>query len=199
MRTTIQLAILIALALPLVAQKAAPAPATIAPPTPSTNDQDTPQKRHESAMRFLQLSDARPRLEKVLDKLLDDGRKDLLVRNQGLDPRFADEWERRMRQRVKVDEFIDATAQVYEKYFTRDELDQLAEGQFALKRGQIYTLPADLGKKLKADSPHIQRDINIQTSLIGARLGKEVGQEVEKDHPEWGKNTGPAASDSPKK
>lgn len=200
MRITSQLVVtLIALAVPVLAQQPAPAAASAAPVPTSSANQETSQKRHESAMKFLQMADARQRLEQVLGKLLDDGRKDLLQRNPGLDPRFADEWEKRMKLRVNLDDLVNATAQVYEKYFTRDELDQLTESQFALKKGQIHTLPAELGQKLKQDSPRIQRDINTQTSLIGARIGKEVGLEVEKDHPEWGKNTGPANTDPAKK
>ncbi len=149
-------------------------------------------------MKFLQASDTRQRLQQTIDKLLSDGKQDLLKRNQGLDPRFADEWLKRMRLRVNLDELVTATAQVYEKYFTSEELDELAHAQLALKKGEIYTLSPELGQKLKSESPHILHDINIQTSLIGARLGSEVGHEIEKEHPEWGKDTGPAAPTPPK-
>ncbi len=150
-------------------------------------------------MKFLELSDARKRFEQNLEKLLDDGRKDLLKRNPGLDPRFADEWENRMRVRVKADDFVEATAGVYAKYFTHAELDELAQAQFALKAGRIHTISAELDKKLKADSPMIQREINVQTTMIGARLGKEVGDAVEKDHPDWAKGPAPGNPDPAKK
>ena len=69
----------------------------------------------------------------------------------------------------------------------------------ALKRGRIYTLPAELAEKLKRNSPVIQREINMKTTLIGANLGREVGEEIEKEHPEWGKDTGPATPPTTKK
>ena len=207
MRTTQVVLTLIALVAPLAAQQSAPASsASVAPgpaPTAAASSLSPGQygdpKLHDSAMKFLQAAEARQRLAQVLDKLLADGRQDLLRRNQGLDPRFADEWVKRMKTRVNLDDFVSATAQVYEKYFTSTELDELAQSQLAMKRGQLYTLPSDLGQKLKSDSPNIQHDINVQTSLIGASLGKEVGLEIEKEHPEWGKNTGPAATTPGKK
>lgn len=203
MRTTQVILTLIALAAPLMAQQSAPASATAsATPAPANTTKATPStagqygdpKLHESAIKFLQAADARQRLEQNIDKLLTDGRQALLQRNPGLDPRFADEWLKRMRTRVNLDDLVDATGQVYERYFTSTELDELAQAQLAMKRGRLYTLPSDLGQKLKSDSPKIQRDINLQTSLIGARLGKEVGQQIEKDHPEWGKDTFPGAT-----
>jgi hypothetical protein len=200
MRPTSVLLIFIAFAASLVAQQPAPAPANPAPAAaPSAADQDAPQKRLDAAKKFLEVSDARKRFEQNLNKLLDDGRSDLLKRNPGLDPRFADEWEKRMRVRVKVDDFFDATAAVYAKYFTRAELDDLTQAQFALKNGHVHPVPAELDKKLKAESPHLQRDINLQTTMVGARLGKEVGVEVEKDHPEWAKPTTPATPEPARK
>jgi len=77
------------------------------------------------------------------------------------------------------------TAQVYEKYFTSVELDQLTWEQLAFKKGAIYPLPPQLADKLKSSSSHIQQDINQATSSIGGRLGAEVGKEIEKEHPEW--------------
>ena len=47
---------------------------------------------------------------------------------------------KRMRQRVSLDQFVVATAQVYEKYFTSDELDELTQGQLAAQEGRRATL-----------------------------------------------------------
>ncbi len=194
MRTTQVVLTFIALAESLIAQQPAPAPGSTAPASSLPAGQYGDPKLHDSAIKFLQASDARQRLGQNIDKLLTDGREAMLQRNQGLDPRFADEWLKRMRTRVNLDDLVNATAQVYERYFTSEELDELTQAQLAMKRGQLHTLPAELGQKLKANSPKILHDINVQTSLIGARLGKEVGQQIEREHPEWGKNTGPATT-----
>jgi hypothetical protein len=157
--------------------------AKVPPAAPA--DSDDRQKLHESAMNFMQASDARQRLEKSLDKLLEDGRQSMMQKNPGLAPEFGDEWLKRMRQRVSLDQFVITTAQVYEKYFTSVELDQLTWEQLAFKKGAIYPLPPQLADKLKSSSSHIQQDINQATSSIGGRLGAEVGKEIEKEHPEW--------------
>lgn len=181
----------LALAAPLLAQQPVPTPEKTPTVQASAADQDSWEKRHQSTLKFLEASDTHKRLEQSIDKLLTDGREALLKRNQGLDPRFADEWLKRMRSRVNVDDLFNVTVQVYETRFTSDELDELTRDQLALKRGKIYTLPPDLAEKLKTNSPLIQRAINMKTSIIGASLGRQVGQEIEKEHPEWGKDTGP--------
>ena len=184
---------LIALAVPLSAQQPPPAsnPAP-KPVTPSAADQSSREKLHASAMKFVEAADARQRLEMTIDKLLQDGKQAMMTKNPGLDPRFGEEWIKRMRLRVNLDQIVAATAQVYEQYFTSDELDDLAEAQLAVKRSQVHSIPPQLSEKLKANSAFIQRDINTQTSLIGGRLGSEVGKEIEKDHPEWIKPPAPA-------
>jgi len=154
------------------------------PPAAPADSADR-QKLHESSMNFMQASEARQRLEKSLDKLLEDGRQSMMQKNPGLAPEFGDEWLKRMRQRVSLDQFVITTAQVYEKYFTSVELDQLTWEQLAFKKGAIYPLPPQLADKLKSSSSHIQQDINQATSSIGGRLGAEVGKEIEKEHPEW--------------
>ena len=143
------------------------------------------QKLHDSAMNFVETSDARQRLEQALDKLLQDGKQSMMEKNPGLAPPFGDEWLKRMRQRVSLDQFVVTTAQVYEKYFTSSELDRLTWAQLALKKGASSPLPPQLAEKMKSNSARIQADINQATSLIGGRLGSEVGKEIEKEHPEW--------------
>lgn len=186
MRTTELVLTLIAFAVPVSAQQPAPAATSGADQvTTSAADPNSREKLHASAMKFVEAADARQRLESTLDKLLQDGKQAMMTKNPGLNPQFAEEWVKRMRLRVNLDQFVVATAQVYEKYFTREELEDLAEAQLALKKSQTHPISPQLAEKLKTNSPFIQRDINTETSLIGGRLGSEVGKEIEKDHPEW--------------
>jgi hypothetical protein len=186
MRSKTLAVLAVALAVAASAQQPAPTSAKTATPVQSASATEADrQKLHDSAMKFVEASDARQRLEQNLDKLLEDGRKSMMHTNPGLDPQFGEEWLKRMRQRVNLDQFVVATAQVYEKYFTSDELDELTQGQLAAKKGQGHALTPKLAEKLKSNSALIQRDINTQTSMIGGRLGSEVGKEIEKDHPEW--------------
>lgn len=177
---------LVALAAPLAAQKTTP-PATKRAPVVSAAPADPVerQKLHESAMKLLEAADARQRLQETLDKLLEEGKRAMMTKNPGLDPAFGEEWMKRMRGRVSLDQIVEGTADVYEKYFTREELDELTQRQLELKNGRLYTLTPKLADKLKANASFIQRDINTSTSLVGGRLAVEVGKEIEKDHPEW--------------
>ena len=199
MRMTKVVFILIAFAAPLLAQQPAPAPVQTTSVSPSAADNEAWEQRHQSALKFLEASDARKRLEQSLDQLLSAGRESILQRNQGIDPRFADEWVKRMRTRVNIDDLFNITVQAYETHFTTDELDELTRDQRALKSGRIYTLPPQLAEKMKNNSPVILRDINMKTSLMGASLGKEVGQEIEKEHPDWNKGTASATPPATKK
>jgi len=182
MRTTDLILMLSLAAMPAAAQQPFPAP-TAAPSNATV--QTTQTALHQSAVKFVEASDTRQRLEQNLDRLLDDGKQSLIKRDPLLDPKFADEWEKRMRQEVNLDEFVDATARVYEKYYTSEELDQLTEAQLARKQGRPSSLPPQLAEKVKSNSAPVQSDINTETSLIGSRLSIAVGQEIEKDHPEW--------------
>ena len=189
--------LMFALTTPSPAQQPTPAPAKVAGGVPSVQaDPAQRQTLHESAMRFVEAADARQRLAQNLDKLLEDGKQSMMRTNPGLDPQFGEEWIKRMRLRVSLDQFVVATAEVYEKYFTSDELDELAHGQLGLRNGQVYTLSPQLAQKMKTNSSFIQRDINKETTIIGGRLGSEVGKEIEKEHPEWIK---PATAAAPHK
>jgi uncharacterized protein (DUF1810 family) len=186
---------LTAFAVPLAAQQ--PAPATGS--KPAVLDQQAQTELHASAMKFVTASDTRQRLEQNLDKLLGDGKQSMLTTNPLMNPKFADEWLKRMRTRVNLDEFVSATARTYEKYFTCDDLEELTKGQLAMKRSQVYSLSPDLAQKLKSRSVLVQHDINVETSIIGGRVGKEVGEEIEKEHPEWVTPSATAKLDARKK
>jgi hypothetical protein len=182
MRSTELILILALAAAPALAQQPDPAPGvarSVAVP------QNEPSPLRQSALKFLEACDARQRLEQNLDKLLDDGKQALMKRDPLLNPKFADEWVKRMRQRINLDEFVDATAAVYEKYYTREELDQMMQAQLAKKQAKAYPIPAQLAEKMKFNSAQIQTDINTATSNLGSRLSIMVGEQIEKDHPEW--------------
>ena len=192
---SLQLALtLVALSVAVAAQQPAQIPAKAAKPAPAPVSSPDPQKLHESAMKFMEVSEARQRLSQSLDKLLEDGRQAMMQKNPGLDPQFGEEWLKRMHRNVNLDDFVSATARVYERYFTAEELNELTRGQLAFKMSQVYSLSPKLADKMKSSSSLIQRDINTETSVLGGRLGAEVGKGIEKEHPEWIK---PAPSPAP--
>jgi hypothetical protein len=188
-----------AMALPLAAQQPAPVHKNSAaasskaagPVAANPARMNAEKQRLESALKFVQASDARPRLEQSLDKLLEEGKQAMMQRNPGLDPKFGDAWVKRMKERVKPDDFVEITAKVYATYYTSDELDQMTQAQLALKNSKIYSVAPELSQKIKANAPHIQQDINTDISRLGSSMSIEVGQEIEKEHPEWAKPLAP--------
>jgi hypothetical protein len=52
----------------------------------------------------------------------------------------------------------------------------------------------ELSAKIKANAPHIQQDINTDISRLGSTISIGVGQEIEKEHPEWAKPLPPGSS-----
>ncbi len=204
MRTAQFVVLLVAMALPVAAQQPAPVNKDSAPaPSKATGPAaanaavaNAEKQRLENALKFVQASDARPRLEQSLDKLLEEGKQAMLQRNPGLNPKFGDEWVIRMKERIKPDDFVEITAKVYAAYYTSDELEQMTQAQLALKNSKIYSLAPELSQKIKANGPHIQLDINTDISRLGSSISIEVGQEVEKEHPEWAKPIPPGPGSS---
>ncbi len=193
MRTVQFVVLLVAMALPTVAQQSASvnkgsaaAPSTAAGSV-AANAADPEKQELANALKFLAASDARPRLEQSLDKLLEEGKQVMLQRNPGLDPKFGDEWVKRMRQRVKLDDFVEITAKVYATYYTSEELEQMTQAQLALRNSKIYSVSPELSQKIKTNGPKIQHDINTDISRLGSSMSIEVGQQIEKEHPEWAK------------
>lgn len=202
MRTAQFVVLLVAMALPVVAQPSAPvnkgsapAPSKAAGPAAAgAADPNAEKQRLENALKFVQASDARPRLEQSLDKLLEEGKEVMMSRNPGLDPKFGDEWVKRMKERVKPDDFVEITAKVYANYYTSDELEQMTQAQLALKNSKIYSVAPELSQKIKANGPRIQHDINTDISQLGSSLSIEVGKQIEKEHPEWARTLPPDAA-----
>jgi hypothetical protein len=198
MRTSQFMVLFVAIALQVGAQPvnkgSAPAPAKAAGTLGATTDPNAKKQLLESAVKFLEASDARPRMQQGLDQLLQEGEKTMMQRNPGLDPKFGDEWVKRMRERVQLDDFVNITAKVYATYYTSDELEQMTEAQLALKNGKLFSLAPELGQKIKADGPRIQKDINTDISRLGSSMSIEVGQEIAKEHPEWAKPLPPPPS-----
>jgi hypothetical protein len=194
MRTTELVLMLSLAAMAVAAQQPASAPTAVS----SAAGQNAATTLHQSALKFCEAFDVRKRLEQNLDKLIDDGKQSLLKRNPLINPQFVDEWAKRMRLQVNLDEMVDATARVYEKYYTSEELDQLAQVQLAMKRSKLYSIPPELAQKVKSDSPKIQSDINAATSALGSRWSIAVGQQIEKEHPDWVKPVKPDAASAPK-
>lgn len=149
---------------------------------------------HEKALKLIELQGLRQKMQANLDKLVEQGKATMTSRFPGLDPRFVDEWGKRMRARVRIDDYIDIYVKAYEKYFTIDDMQELINAQIAVNDSKTAVLSQQLQEKLKTISPSMQSDILGLSTQIGSKLGAEIGVEIQNEHPEWFK--APKAGDA---
>jgi hypothetical protein len=147
------------------------------------------EKLHADAMRLVEVSGAKQRLQASLKPMLEEGRKAMMEKCPACSPAFGDEWTKRMLERVKVEDFLDVYVRVYEKYFTDEEIQELIALQNAKQDSQTLSPSPALKQKLDSVMPSVMGDSVGGCAQVGAKLGAEVGSEIEKEHPEYIKAT----------
>jgi len=90
-----------------------------------------------------------------------------------------------MLARAKVDDYVDVYVRVYEKYFNDDEIRQLIVSQNEARNSQPQTISDALKQKITAQFPSLQSEIMGGTTQVGAKLGGEIGAEIQQEHPEY--------------
>ena len=110
----------------------------------------------------------------------------------GCDPRFSEEWSKRMSARLDLDDYINVIVAVYEKYLSDEDILRLIAAREAGKGGTPASIPPALVEKLTPLMPSIQSEIMGGTTQLGAKLGAEIAMEIGKEHPEYVKNVAPA-------
>ena len=55
-------------------------------------------------------------MQQNLDKVRSDGKQAVFHADPNTDPRFADEWVKRVYDRINIDDYVNAIAKVYESY-----------------------------------------------------------------------------------
>jgi hypothetical protein len=104
------------------------------------------------------------------------------------DPQFADEWARRMAQRLDLDEYFEIFVQAHLKYLSPEDVSELLVRVEAQAKGGAVAPPtAKLQERLVAIQPALLGEITGETTETGAKLGSQIGGEIEKEHPEWTK------------
>lgn len=158
------------------AEPAAPAKTVPAPLDP---------QMHADALKLVELSGARKRMADSMDAMMEQGKAEMLKRYPALDPRFADEWVKRMKARTNLDDYIEVVASVYQKHFSHDEILALIQIQQDAKDGKKPTVSDALRTKLTDNAVAIQSEILGGCTQVGAKLGGEVGTEIAREHPDW--------------
>ena len=136
-------------------------------------------------MRLVKALELTEKMAAGVDATLEKGVQAMKTQFPDIRPEFTEEWRKRMKERMKPEDFVAVVVQVYEKHFTADELDQLASVVISRKDGKAAELPDALKEKFQKNAVAIQSEIVGGTTQLGARLGGEVGEEIGREHPEW--------------
>jgi hypothetical protein len=187
MRTFLILAIFLA-SPSLPAQTPTPATAqaerSAAQDAKSATDKPDP-KLHADAVKFVELSGARKRLENGFASMTEEGKKLMMQQCPQCSPEFGEEWSKRMLTRLKVDDFLEVFAQAYEKSFTDDEILELIKLQEKRNDSQPPAPSPHLKEKVDSVMPTVMSEVMGGSTRIGTKLGAEIGAEIEKEHPEY--------------
>jgi hypothetical protein len=101
------------------------------------------------------------------------------------DPAAGDEWARRMKLKLKVDDFMAIMVRAYEKHLTDDEITQLIAVMTDRKDAPAKPPPPALQQKLASVMPSVQSEILGGGTQLGAKLGADTELEIRKEHPEY--------------
>jgi hypothetical protein len=142
-------------------------------------------KLHADAIRLVEASGAKQRLQDNFKQMVETGAKAMMENCQRCTPEYADEWKRRFLERSNPQDYLDVYARVYEKYFTDAEINELISLQKDKGTSKAPSPSPTLKEKLTSVMPDVMADSIGGCAKIGAKLGGEIGSEIEREHPEF--------------
>jgi len=154
-------------------------------PGESTIAKKVDPKLHADAVRLVEVSGARQRLQDNFKQMVDDGAKRMMQGCQRCTSQYRDEWEKRFLERSNFQDYLDVFARVYEKYFTDAEINELIAMQQDKGSSKAASPSPALKEKLTSVMPDVLGDSTGGCAKIGAKLGGEIGSEIEREHPEY--------------
>jgi hypothetical protein len=152
-----------------------------------------PRAREEAA-KLAELMGIRQKLEEKFPTMMQGAVAAMRRNYPNVDPRFAAEWERRLRAQLNADDFVDIFVRVYAEHFTADELEEMIQAVRARQDSKPVTLSPQLVEKIRANAIDIQSEILGAFTEAGAREGGEIGKEIGQEHPDWVRKVDPAAT-----
>ncbi len=99
---------------------------------------------------------------------------------QGINNSFRPE---RFQSKLHVEQFVNLTVPIYDKYFTQDEIEGLTK---------FYQTP--LGKKVITVLPQVLVESQTESMKLGEKYGREAMAEVLEEHPDLKKGLEEAAT-----
>jgi len=154
-------------------------------PSENTIAKKVDPKLHAGAVRLVEVSGAKQRLQDDFKQMVDDGVKQLMEKCQRCTPEFGAEWKKRFVERSNLQDYLDVYVRVYEKYFTDAEINELIGLGKDKGTSRAASRSPALKEKLTLVMPSVRRDAVGGCEEIGAKLGAEIGTEIEREHPEY--------------
>jgi hypothetical protein len=156
-----------------------------APSSATASAPEVSAEVHMKAVKLIEASGARDRLVAAIPDLIGQGTAAMQKQCPDCKREFFEEWGKRMTARLKIDEFVSVAVRAYEKRFTLDELTEFLSVANSRKTDHPLTLSPALQKKVMDLMPAIMGEMTGGCTEIGARLGGEIGAEIEREHPEY--------------
>ena len=142
-------------------------------------------KLHADVVTLIELDAAKQRLQNNFKQSVDVGKKQMMQACPNCSPAFGDEWARQMLTRLNIDDFVQVAIRTYEKYLNDEEVKQLIALVKAKKASRPANISPELKQKLTSAMPSIQSEIMGGCVQIASKLGSQIGQKIEKEHPEY--------------
>ena len=97
--------------------------------------------------------------------------------------KLLDLFSERFQSKLHVEQFVNLTVPIYDKYFTQDEIEGLTK---------FYQTP--LGKKVITVLPQVLVESQTESMKLGEKYGREAMAEVLEEHPDLKKGLEEAAT-----
>lgn len=150
-----------------VAQTPAPAP---------------PAASREQVITLMELQGSKALMGQMVEQMLATQVEGMKKLRPDIPADFWNEFTAEMRRQLRVEELLDQMVPIYQRHFSRDDLEQLIA---------FYRSP--VGRKFFSELPLIQREAMQVGQQWGAAIGQRIGEESEQRIKEKGYKLGPPA------
>src|SRR5438067_8169793 len=140
---------------------------------------------HNNVLTLINLTGLREELLSNQHTMAEQGKREILRRFPKYNPAFAEEWARRMEDRISVDEYVNVVVAVYERNYTNEDILEMIRIQRDLRAAKTPVPSPRLQAKLSKLAVTVQSEIVGGFTELGAKRGGEIGQKVAKEHPGW--------------
>ena len=177
---------LIGLGVVVAAAISAQQPGSISPATA------TDPQLYADVLALVQLEGSKQRIESNMHQMVDQGVSRMMKDTSQCNAAFAAEWGKRMLAKINADDFVNVEIAAYERHFSDADIRELISRLKKQRENPASAVPSPgLKQKLEGVLPSVQSEILGGTTQVGAKLGGEIGQQIQKEHPEYCRGAAP--------